>query len=182
MRFLFLYMQGFAVRAMLFRNIKKPFGKTSLISHAFPVFVCAGLRGSSNAFPQHKKAVRKDFSYQPCVFCFCMCKASWFEQCISAAQKSRSERLLLSVMRFLFLYVQGFAVRAMLFRNIKKSFGKTSLISHALSVFICARLRGPSNAFPQHKKVVWKDFSYQPCVFCFCMCKASRFEQCFYAT
>ncbi len=70
MRFLFLYVQGFAVRAMLFRNIKKPFGKPSLISHAFSVFVCARLRGSSNAFPQHKKAVRKDFSYQPCVFCF----------------------------------------------------------------------------------------------------------------
>ena len=70
MRFLFLYVQGFAVRAMLFRNIKKPFGKTSLISHAFSVFVCARLHGSSNAFPQHKKAVRKDFSYQPCIFCF----------------------------------------------------------------------------------------------------------------
>ena len=91
MRFLFLYVQGFAVRAMLFRNIKKSFGKTSLISHAFSVFVCARLRGSSNAFTQHKK--------------------------------SRSERLLLSVMRFLFC-IRTRASRG----SVKSHYGKNKTV------------------------------------------------------
>lgn len=67
MRFLFLYVQGFAVRAMLFRNIKKPFEKTSLISHAFSVLHTheSFARFGQKSSRQKKYGLQKNYPCRP---------------------------------------------------------------------------------------------------------------------
>ena len=113
MRFLFLYVQGFAVRAMLFRNIKKPFGKTSLFSHAFSVlhthesFARFGQKSSRQKNTVCKRTTLAD----RCSFFIRLSrrKAAFFRRCAFSVRLNCNHRIGANVLNIEHSLVIGFA-------------------------------------------------------------------------